>query len=314
MRSGAQTGEEFKRSRCMRIHNKPIYNTRTGFHQSAGRKVSIFSRLPYILHKVLINLLSNAVKFTEKGKIIIDARLENNDLQKPKIRIRVQDTGIGLTDEAIKKLFSPFVQADGSTARKYGGTGLGLSICKRLVELMQGEIGVESKEGVGSIFWFTAVFEAANRRLTRFKNENSQINFHVIPDSKIFKILVAEDNSTNQLLTLSQLKSLGYTAQAVANGIEAVSAFRTNNFDLILMDCQMPEMDGFDATREIRKLEAGSHSRIPIIALTANAMKEDEAKCKEVGMDDYLSKPTKKEKLGSLISKWLMAKEEKKAG
>ncbi len=266
---------------------------------------------PGRLGQVLINLLANAIKFTKEGSVHLSVKMLNNDLTAPVLRFSVKDTGIGISEQTIKILFNPFVQADGSTNRRYGGTGLGLSICKRIVELMNGTIQVESIEGQGSEFWFTANFEAAlKEHVIESKEESSTTALTALLNTnKSYKILVAEDNSTNQLLTLAQLKALGYSAQAVANGIEAIAAFNANHFDLILMDCQMPEMDGFEATRMIREIEISKGGRIPIVALTANVLKEDEQRCLAAGMDAYLSKPTKKDRLGQLLAS-LFAKEE----
>jgi len=263
---------------------------------------------PGRLGQVLINLIANAIKFTDFGKISVSVKLLKDDPNGPVLIFSVQDSGIGMSEEASKKLFNPFVQGDGSTNRRYGGTGLGLSICKRIVELMGGEIQVSSKEEEGSEFWFTATFEAASKSnvITEVKETTSTAALASLNSANKHKrILVAEDNSTNQLLTLAQLKSLGYTAQAVANGIEAVEAFQKNTFDLILMDCQMPDMDGFEATQKIRSMEKTMGGHIPIVALTANALKEDERRCLDAGMDAYLSKPTKKERLGRMISQLL---------
>ncbi len=269
---------------------------------------------PGRIGQILLNLLSNALKFTESGSITVKLSLENSPLFNPKLRFSIIDTGIGLSPESKRRLFTPFVQADGSTARKYGGTGLGLSICKRLVALMNGEIQVESTLGQGSNFSFTGVFVASHQTHARLTpRDESGVKYFPSASAENFKILVAEDNSTNQLLTLAQLKSLGYAAQAVANGAEAIAAFKTQSFDLILMDCQMPEMDGFEATQQIRELEKRLGSHIPIIALTANAMQEDEQLCLNAGMDAYLSKPTKRNLLAKLIDQQLSkAKEEGK--
>ena len=263
---------------------------------------------PGRLGQVIINLLGNAIKFTHQGSIQLRIRNENKDAKNPKLHFSVIDTGIGISEEAVHKLFHPFVQEDGSTARKFGGTGLGLSISKRLVEMMKGELGVESKKNEGSTFWFTAYFQSVSGEVELEESKGKVLAFPVsnakVATHSTTKILVAEDNSTNQLLTLSFLKSLGYSAQAVANGLEALEAFKTGNFDLILMDCQMPEMDGFEATKQIRNFESSTGGHIPIIALTANAMKEDEDRCKSAGMDDYLSKPIKKDRLGIAIAHW----------
>jgi signal transduction histidine kinase/DNA-binding response OmpR family regulator len=395
--------------------------------------------------QILLNLISNAIKFTAKGSIIVKADLVEKMGSNYKVKFSVQDSGIGLSKTTVDKIFKPFSQADGSTARRYGGTGLGLSICKRLTELMGGEIGVDSEEGKGSTFWFTTTFalgenkelematpvEALNLRVlivdddhpsgeilgvyvnnwgcevaiardatealtmlrARFASGNAfdlaiidkrmpeMDGFdladairkdHDLKDTKMIlitafdrvqqmnqamdsgfsayltkpvkqselydalvnlysrnsivtdrvfekmvssqvdeqadavqkRILVAEDNAVNQLLILTVLKKLGYNAQAVANGKEAVDELKRGTFDLVLMDCQMPEMDGFEATKTIRLFERETGAHIPIIALTANALREDEERCLACGMDAYLSKPIKREKLDELLCVW----------
>jgi signal transduction histidine kinase/CheY-like chemotaxis protein len=396
--------------------------------------------------QILLNLISNAIKFTSEGSIVVSADLIEEKDASYKVKFSVKDSGIGLSPATIQKIFKPFSQADGSTARRYGGTGLGLSICKRLVELMQGEIGVESVEGEGSTFWFTADFALGENKVAEKGPAYESLNLRVLvvdddfpsgeilsayvknwgcsvvavnnatdgikklrenfsaatpfdlaiidkrmPDMDGFdlaaevkkdphlkctkmilvtafdrseqmtdaidsgfsayltkpvkqsdfydtlvnlygrnalvtdhafnrlmssqvtdpsassqkRILVAEDNAVNQLLVLTILKKLGYNAQAVANGREAVDEFARGTFDLVLMDCQMPEMDGFEATKAIREIEKRTNTHIPIVALTANAMKEDEQRCLDSGMDAYLAKPIKREKLDELLSYWV---------
>ena len=413
---------------------------------------------PGRIAQVLLNLLANAIKFTEKGSVVVKANLESNPettseiVDKIRLEFKVIDTGIGLSETVQNKLFEPFIQADGSTARKYGGTGLGLSICKQLVQLMGGSIGIHSSEGEGSTFWFKLDLERSSEALVtpfnypHLKLENMKVlivdddplageimitylkNWRMVPllvtngesalkvmreaanqkapfslaiiekrisgldsfdlatqikmdeqlnstklllvstmdhgdeiitassygffecmtkplkqselynaivgatmafdpetnkeafsavESKIAQvlnvshlhthILVAEDNSVNQLLVLAQLKGLGYSARAVANGKEVLDALSQSSYDLILMDCQMPEMDGFDATRAIREIEKTTGNHIPIIALTANAMAEDREKCLESGMDDYLAKPTKKIVIAGVLERWIPA-------
>jgi signal transduction histidine kinase/CheY-like chemotaxis protein len=269
---------------------------------------------PGRIGQILLNLVGNAIKFTSAGYISIQVTpVESTDPLAQQVRFEVRDTGIGIPGDALQKLFQPFTQADGSTARRFGGTGLGLSISKRLAELMGGQIGAESEPGKGSTFWFTVRLSAVEKvakaikaelAVESVKNEISTSSSSQQDRSKC-RILIAEDNSVNQMVALAQMKKLGYSAQAVANGKEAVDAFSTGSFDLILMDCQMPEMDGFEATRKIRELEAGSGRRIPIIALTANAMKEDEEKCLQNGMTDFISKPVKQEQLCEKLERLL---------
>ncbi len=405
------------------------------------------------LRQVLTNLIGNALKFTEHGEVVVRASLESETSTHSTIRFAVSDTGIGISEEAQRNLFQAFVQADGSTTRKYGGTGLGLAISKQLVELMGGEIGVTSDLGKGSTFWFTAHLEkqsattatsarvkgsldgkrvlivddnATNRKilshqttswgmipveadsgqhalellraaaaqdepfdlaildfmmpemdgfklaraikadesiafarlvmltsygarghgqqvreanlvaylakpvrqsqlfdcLTSVLGQTSEtkdaakpspadsarlITKHTLSEAKIRsdkRILVAEDNTVNQKVALRQLAKLGYTAETAGNGREALEALATTAYDLVLMDCQMPEMDGYEATAEIRERETDGR-RIPIIAMTAHALEGERAKCLVAGMDDYLSKPVNIEELEKVLAKWL---------
>ncbi len=249
------------------------------------------------LSQVISNLLSNAIKFTEAGSIQLHATLQSEEADHLFVLFEVQDSGVGISEKNISKLFQPFTQADGSSTRKHGGTGLGLSISKKIASLMGGEIGVLSEEGRGSKFWFTC-------RLQRSHAQKS-IDQPVKSEHLSGKILVAEDNPVNQLLTLTLLKSLGYSATAVTNGYDVLKELGKNDYDLILMDCQMPEMDGLEATRRIRQLEKISSRHIPIIALTANALKSDQQQCLLSGMDDFVTKPVRKEILAQAISRWL---------
>jgi len=262
------------------------------------------------LQQVLTNLIANAIKFTDRGEIAIDAELESQSDDASSIHFTVTDTGIGIREDQIKALFSAFVQADASTTRKYGGTGLGLAISKQIVEMMGGSIGVNSREGQGSIFWFTATFGQAvrDRRRSARQPATSQqekvIHSAVNPPLRGHgeRILVAEDNPTNREVILAQLTKLGYEAGIVANGVEAVDAFERERFDLVLMDCQMPLMDGYEATRRIRH---SSNRRIPIIALTASVMSPARERCLSEGMDDYLAKPVELPKLAAMLAKWI---------
>jgi CheY-like chemotaxis protein/HPt (histidine-containing phosphotransfer) domain-containing protein len=422
---------------------------------------------PGRLRQILINLVGNAIKFTDKGEVVIRVDLEEETAMHATVRFAVTDTGTGIPKDLMDRLFKSFSQVDASTTRKHGGTGLGLAISKQFAELMGGRIGVESKEGEGSTFWFTAVFEkqsegkekkvvipedirgkrilivddnATNRHVLReqlkswgcrygevpggmhaleelrqasadedpfeiaiidmqmpgmdgeilgkeikkdpdlkdtilvmlislgergdagrlreigfaayltkpvkqsqlynclatvtgmHKEEGNKVPVNVVTRHSLaqdqkqrVRILLAEDNIINQKVAINILKKYGYSADAVANGMEAVKVLEMIPYDIVLMDCQMPEMDGYEATREIRKIEdrrqnAGKTnsitkratsnqqqaSSIPIIALTANAMKGDREKCLEAGMDDYLSKPVKPQELLEKIEKWTM--------
>jgi len=273
---------------------------------------------PGRISQILLNLIGNAIKFTESGSITARVEVASETASRVSLRFSIQDTGIGIEKTSHAKLFEPFVQVDGSTARRYGGTGLGLSISKQLVDLMQGQIGVESEISKGSIFWFSIPLERSTQSIEtsmlQAEKKKALKLAEALSRSKAAtgaapinygRILVAEDNVVNQQLILAQLKSLGYLANAVANGREVVEALSTTPYDLVLMDCQMPVVDGFEATDFIRKKEKLSGDHIVIIALTANAMKEDREKCLQIGMDDYLSKPLRKDLLATVIEKWL---------
>ncbi|MEO7039141.1 MAG: PAS domain S-box protein [Candidatus Elarobacter sp.] len=371
------------------------------------------------LRQILLNLIANAVKFTADGRIIVRAIPVETSSRRATVRFEVEDTGVGIDPEVVPKLFEPFVQADSSSSRQFGGTGLGLSICKRLVELMQGEIGVDSKPGHGSLFWFTATFGrpsavVASRRIfgvhalilsgdelfqeitTRYVEAwgiatqrartaqealllTQSLGFEqhadwiaivdadtvdldaaggmlasggfgrrsVIPigsDQRLAKplrhsqlfdrivealgeevapsppsaepvahradtlmrtVLVAEDNESLREILVHQFAQLGVPVRLVANGKEAVGALQHEPFGVVFMDCHMPEMDGFAATRAIRAAEHGSGRHVPIIAMTASAFKEDREACLAAGMDDYLSKPVRINDLRGMVERWI---------
>jgi PAS domain S-box-containing protein len=235
--------------------------------------------------QILTNLVANAIKFTNAGFVRVTAAhrtVGDNDLE---LRIAVSDSGVGIPEEALERLFTRFSQADSTTTRKFGGSGLGLAICKQLAELMGGEIGVESVHGNGSTFWFTIRCRAgAPPQISRPREA------HAIRAEQRLRILVAEDNPVNQIIVQAVLEGDGHDVVLVGNGLEAVEAIKSANFDLVLMDVSMPEMDGTMATQIIRGLE-GKFSDIPIIALTANAMAEHREECKSAGMNDFVTKP-----------------------
>jgi polar amino acid transport system substrate-binding protein len=393
---------------------------------------------PTRLRQIILNLVSNAIKFTESGEVFIHAMLERKD-DNDQIKIIIKDTGIGVPHDVQKQIFSPFTQADNSVSRKYGGTGLGLSICRKLVELMGGEIGLESTEGKGTTIWFIVPMEMASQqaadeaqpdlsavRMLLVDGPNSATKivhsyakawgikcdtaetggvarallqsafekdspYHMVvlesalPDMRaeefasrladetfagetkviLFNstgpssapssfhtfsgyltapmkqsmlldcianlsakeaqmpsksnlgsntveeteagrhILIAEDNHVNQRVAVLQLQQIGFTADVVSNGEEAVAAMASKNYDLVLMDCQMPIMDGFEATQEIRKAEIRTGRHVPIVAMTAYAMEGDREKCIAEGMDDYISKPVNPNVLSAILEKWL---------
>ena len=259
---------------------------------------------PHRLRQVLTNLAANAIKFTSHGEVAVDLQLEGSAGGQVTVRFAVTDTGIGIQPDRAAALFSPFVQADASTTRKYGGTGLGLAISRQLVEKMGGTIGLDSREGKGSTFWFTAVFEALPEPVAA--PVALQPPLPAAPVRRYARILIAEDNPTNQLVGLAQLARLGYQAHAVANGAEVLEALQHDTYDLVLMDCEMPAMDGYEATRRIRR---SGNLRLPIIALTANAMTEDRDRCLREGMDGFLSKPVDLRKLAEMLAAWIPGSE-----
>ena len=258
------------------------------------------------LQQVLGNLVSNALKFTQQGAIDIAIALESlTTTANPAsvvVRFSVKDTGIGIPQQQIDKLFQPFTQADNSTTRQYGGTGLGLTISRRIVELMGGTIGLNSAVGYGSTFWFTLPLEV----IIHAEATSSEATDTAIPDKKSpqsISILVVEDYPDNLELILFMLDGSGYQTDSVNNGREAVERLAQQDYDLVLMDCQMPVMDGYQATQIIREGE-GSGRHTTIIGLTANAMSSDRQKCLDAGMDDYLSKPIDFGMLLEMIQKW----------
>jgi PAS domain S-box-containing protein len=258
------------------------------------------------IRQVLTNLISNAVKFTENGEIVVRAIKDSEDDKSLTVRFSVSDTGIGIEEKAIGILFQPFTQADGSTTRKFGGTGLGLAISKELVELMNGEIGVESIVGKGSTFWFTIKLGKCREQVGKVNVGLEDIDSVGTDKTKLKgkRILIAEDNQVNQYVALYQAEKLGLHADIVSNGIEVLDALEKEEYALVLMDCQMPEMDGYDTTIEIRRRE-GTNRQIPIIAMTASAMEGDRDKCLKIGMNDYISKPIDCVEFGAMISKWI---------
>jgi signal transduction histidine kinase/HPt (histidine-containing phosphotransfer) domain-containing protein len=287
---------------------------------------------PTRLHQILTNLVGNAVKFTESGKVVIRVSKQSEKEERVTIRFDIEDTGIGISENDQKMLFAPFVQADGSVTRRYGGTGLGLAIAKQLVEMMGGAIGVTSEPGDGSTFSFTASFiKQASREPTDQPTDVSLENVRVLRDSRSIvisakmaggretkkliarhisnemtaslnrSVLLVEDNEVNQTVASDQLARLGCRVDVVSNGQEALDALTLRSYDVVLMDCGMPVMDGYTATAEIRKRE-GESKHTPIIAMTAHAMKGDQEKCLAAGMDAYISKPVKRKTLGGIFS------------
>ncbi|WP_066633869.1 hybrid sensor histidine kinase/response regulator [Desulfolucanica intricata] len=262
---------------------------------------------PVRLSQVLLNLVGNAVKFTEQGEVTLHAFPEKEEPGQVILRYEVRDTGIGIPPQAKKYLFQPFYQAGQTAAGERGGSGLGLAICRRLVELMNGQIGYESREGRGSTFWFTVPLQLGNAAVPVENNTPDGLTFgHLKGKNKQGTVLVVEDNAINRKLIVSQLKKLGLSAEIVSNGREAVEAFSSTEYTLILMDCRLPVMDGCETARVIRRLEgAGGRRRTPIIATTAGVMAEERENCLSAGMDDYLSKPVRLADLQKVLARWL---------
>lgn len=256
---------------------------------------------PGRLRQILMNLIGNAIKFTAQGEIRLRVLCLNRQSASAQLRFDVFDSGIGIEPESAKNLFQEFVQADTSTTRKFGGTGLGLSISKHLVHQMGGQIGVESEPGRGSDFWFTVTLPIGQEILDS-KTDDLMQPFPARKEP--WRVLVAEDNSVNQVVIMKILENFGISAEVVMNGREAVRALRERPFDLVLMDCQMPEMDGYEATDAIRKDPEISNNRIPIIAMTANALKGDRERALEAGMDDYMSKPVDIRRVRMMLMSW----------
>lgn len=266
---------------------------------------------PGRIRQILNNLLSNAIKFSENGQVALSAKTLMQDAHKIQVRFDVRDSGIGMSKETSEKLFEPFMQAEVSTTRKYGGTGLGLSIAKRLTDLMGGSISVQSELGQGSTFSLTLPFMIAG--LEESVNATDGVATSPVLTRPTQRILVVEDNPVNQKIALAMLEKLGYRAHAVGNGKEAVEAIGRGRYDIVLMDCQMPEMDGYEASRTIRLAELGGQPAVTIIAMTANALKGDREKCLQAGMDDYVTKPIRLPELKGVIEKNLVLSEERSA-
>ncbi len=275
---------------------------------------------PNRLRQILINLIGNAIKFTDQGGVTISVKPldETDDIMT--LLFEIVDTGIGIPPKTQERIFDSFSQADGTTTRKFGGTGLGLAIVKKLTHMMGGDVGIESEHGKGSTFWFTVRLEKLSME------KDSELALQPLAEKSIKQdkprpvlnyqanILVAEDNPVNQDVALNMLKVLGFNVELVSTGKEVIEALTHTTYDLILMDCQMPEMDGYEATKIIREQEKmqkeyhNIHNHIPIIAMTAHAMEGDREKCLDSGMDDYLGKPFDLDKLQNLLTPWLSPK------
>jgi CheY-like chemotaxis protein len=274
---------------------------------------------------VLLNLAGNAVKFTEGGSVLIAAE----ELDATHVKISVTDSGIGITEEQLATLFQGYAQADTSIARRFGGTGLGLAISKTLVELMGGEIGAHSRPGAGSTFWFVLPLQAgtsaqqpaAPAEVAAPVDAAGPVEAAALVEATgpvevaaaagagaRAQLLLVEDNFVNQRVALYMLAKLKYQVDVVTTGVEALERLGKTRYQLILMDCQMPEMDGFEATRRIRdRTSAVLDHEVPIVAMTANAFPEDRVRAIAAGMNDFLSKPVDQSTLSAVIEKWLGA-------
>jgi len=256
------------------------------------------------LQQILLNLLGNAIKFSQNCSVLLQVELLSDPQKEGPISLRfaVKDQGIGLSPEQQERLFEPFVQADSSTTRRYGGTGLGLSICRHLVKLWGGEMGVKSSLGEGSEFWFVISLQQGKEQ-ARTLPESKQLS--QLRQGPPLRLLLAEDNPVNQRVALGILRRLGHQVQAVNDGLEALQALKEGSYDLVLMDCQMPRLDGYEATKAIRSAGASlSDPQIPVIAMTANAMTEDRQRCLDAGMNAYLSKPVRPQLLAQVLDHW----------
>ena len=271
------------------------------------------------LRQILLNLLGNAIKFTDTGAVSIRVTIDSEHGQEQNLRFEIEDTGIGIPDHARAQLFERYSQADSSTTQKYGGTGLGLSICKQLTDIMGGKIGFESESSVGSTFWFTLCLgraEAREEEETRNvegvagapKKDTTPVadtnaGLVDLPDKtesvkpSILRVLLVEDNAVNQMLAMAILKKAGHRVDLATDGVEAVEAVSKNVYDVVLMDIQMPNMDGLEATRRIRALDDTTKADVYIVAITANALLGDRETCLSAGMNDYLPKPIDQKRL-----------------
>lgn len=269
------------------------------------------------ISQILVNIIGNAIKFTDKGSIEISVEPADIFDEDMILKFRIKDTGIGIPFEKMNKLFRPFSQVDGSLTRHHRGTGLGLAISRQLAELMGGNIGVKTNSGGGSTFWFTVRVEKTKDdfqsmpELSRSPEDNRAVSLVTVSDfgsvtAGKTRILIVEDNEINQLLIKKYMEKLGFYGKSVKNGREAFEILKIEDFDLVLMDLQMPEMSGIDATIAIRAPGSGVlNTNIPIIAVTAHAMKEDRERCFEVGMNDYISKPITLKAVSEVIQKFI---------
>lgn len=266
---------------------------------------------PARVRQIITNLVGNAIKFTAEGSVGVNLVCECAHDDSYVLRFDITDTGIGIKPEHIDKIFHKFTQADETTTRRYGGTGLGLTICKLLTEIMGGQIGVESSMNSGSRFWFNLPFKVASPDQEKFLGAEASIaqlanQTQTQIDFSTRRILVVDDHPINLLFAKKLLQKFGCTSvNTVDNAADALKFLAAGRFDLVITDCQMPEMDGYELSRLIRSREIHGDVRIPIVAMTANAMVGDREKCLEAGMDDYVSKPINEERLHHVLVRWL---------
>ena len=256
---------------------------------------------PLRLRQVLVNLLDNAIKFTEQGRVTLTLHTCPADGGMVPVRIAVRDTGAGIPEAQRSHIFQHFTQADSSTTRKHGGTGLGLAICSQLVDLMGGRLEVDSEVGHGSIFKVTLRLPTTDSECG--VKDEAPTTPSQPAESLGRRVLLAEDNPVNQLVARSLLARLGCEVEVASNGEQALQMLDGARFDLVLMDCMMPGLDGYETTAEIRRRERAG-ARLPIVAMTASAMQGDRERCLAAGMDDYLSKPVTRDVLAGVLTRW----------
>jgi PAS domain S-box-containing protein len=284
-----------------------LYNATSREKNLGNIKLNISENLPKVIYtdmtkisQILRNLINNAIKFTENGGVALDVDIVND-----KIKFSVVDTGIGIPEDRLDKIFKKFVQADESTTRKYGGTGLGLAICKEYTNILGGEIGVQSRRNFGSEFWFEIPLKIAEEGVKAYNETKKQISLSSKINSSQ-KILIVDDHPINRLFAKKLMLKIGFSDIDLAeDGLQALEKINQNKYNLVFMDCQMPNLDGYQTTQLVREIEKNKNEHLRIIAMTANAMNGDAEKCIRAGMDDYLSKPIKTQKLLEVLSKYV---------
>ena len=256
---------------------------------------------PFRLRQVLVNLLHNAVKFTDRGRVVLEVIVLEASEEAVELRFSVRDTGIGIAEDQFDSVFDAFTQVDASSTRRHGGSGLGLAIVKELADLMGGRVGVDSQLDQGSTFWFELRLKIGSEPAPApAPAPRAQVDVIVPPAH----ILLAEDDAVNQMVVTAMLEKMGCVVDVVDDGDAACSAVAQKRYDLVFMDCHMPVMDGFEATRCIRDPARGDDTRTPIVALTADALAGDRERCLAAGMDDYMTKPVSMAQLAAAVQRW----------